>query len=245
MVLEPEHRQRFYSLYGERDDTLSLREIFRIISDRLWVIAIVVMVCVGMAVGFGLAQTPMYESSSTILIGQRQQAGGSPTLGSDVSGLQQLTATLATAAESRPVAEAVIQRLGLGVTPEGLLENLEAQPIPEQLFIQVSYTDPSPEQAQLVANTVGEVFSEQISGVSPDFNAVTATVWAPAVEPTAPVSPNIVLNALMALAVGLALGLGLAFLLEYLGAGAERDERYTESRPSEGQPSLRSRPAQR
>ena len=245
MVLEPEHRQRFYSLYGERDDTLSLREIFRIISDRLWVIAIVVMVCVGMAVGFGLAQTPMYESSSTILVGQRQQAGGSPTLGSDVQGLQQLTTTLVVAAESRPVAEAVIRQLNLGTTPEGLIENLEAQQIPDSLYIRISYTDPSPDRARLVADTAAEVVTKQISEVSPDVNAVTATVWESAAQPTAPVSPNIVLNALMALAVGLALGLGLAFLLEYLGAGAERDERYTESRPSEGQPSLRSRPAQR
>jgi uncharacterized protein involved in exopolysaccharide biosynthesis len=38
-----------------------------------------------MAVGYSLAQTPMYESSSTILVGQRQQAGDTPTLGSDIA----------------------------------------------------------------------------------------------------------------------------------------------------------------
>jgi capsular polysaccharide biosynthesis protein len=233
MVLEPDHSQRAYSLDGKARDTLSLQEIFRIISDRLWVILIVVIVCVGMTVGYSLAQAPMYESSSTILVGQRQQAGGSPTLGSDITGLQELTKTIVIAAGSRPVAEEVIQRLSLRTTPEALLENLKAQQIPDSLYIQISYTDPSPHRAQLVAETAGEVLSKQISEVSPDVNAVTANVWESAVEPTAPVSPNIVLNCLMALVVGLALGLGLAFLLEYSDAGADREKRYADGRPRE------------
>jgi capsular polysaccharide biosynthesis protein len=156
----------------------------------------------------------MYESLSTILVGQRQQAGGTPTLGSDIAGLQQLTTTLVVAADSRLVAEEVIQRLNLRSTPEALLEDLEAQQILNSLYIQISYTDPSPHRAQLVAETAGGVLSKQISEVSPDVNAVTARVWEPA--------------------VGLALGLGLAFLLEYSDAGADREERYAEGRPTAG-----------
>jgi capsular polysaccharide biosynthesis protein len=231
VVLEPEHKQRHYSLNGESRDTLSLQEIGRIISNRLWVIVIVVIVCVGMALGYSITQTPMYETSSTILVGQRQQAGGTPNLGGDVAGLQQLTTTLVVAADSRPVAQEVIQRLNLRTTPEALLEDLDVQQIPDSLYIQISYTDPSPNRARLVADTAGEVLSKQISDVSPDVNGVTARVWESAVEPTSPVSPNIVLNGLLALAVGLVLGLGLAFLLEYLEAGADREERYAKGRP--------------
>lgn len=232
MVLEPEHGRGVYPLDGESQDTLSLRETLRIISGHFWVIIIVVVACLGASLGYSFAQTPMYESSSTILVGQRQQSGGSPTLGSDVAGLQQLTTTLVIAADSRPVAEAVIQRLNLKTTPEKLLENLEAQQIPDSLYIQISYTDPSPDRARLVADTVGQVVSIQISEVSPDVNAVTATVWESAAKPTSPVSPNIVLNGLMALTVGLALGLGSAFLLEYMGVRAGGKERYAEDRPS-------------
>lgn len=239
MVSEPEHERGVYPLDGESQDTLSLREILRIISGHFWVIVIIVTVCLGISIGYSLAQTPMYESSSTILVGQRQQSGGSPTLGSDVAGLQQLTTTLVVAADSRPVAEAVIQRLNLKTTPEAFLENLKAQQIPDSLYIQISYTDPNPESARLIADTVGQVVSIQIAEVSPDVNAVTATVWESAAKPTAPVSPNIVLNGLMALAVGLALGLGSAFLLEYLGVGAGSGKRH-----AEGRRSVRSKSAQ-
>jgi capsular polysaccharide biosynthesis protein len=68
-------------------------------------------------------------------------------LGSDIAGLQQLITTLVVAAVSRPVAEEVIQRLNLRSTPETLLEDLEAQEIPDSRYIQISYTDPSPHRA--------------------------------------------------------------------------------------------------
>jgi hypothetical protein len=55
MVLEPEQIQRVYSLNGEARDTLSLQEIFRMVSNRLWFIVIVVTVCVGMVDGYSLA----------------------------------------------------------------------------------------------------------------------------------------------------------------------------------------------
>jgi capsular polysaccharide biosynthesis protein len=238
MVQEYDHGQKVHSLAEEREDTLSPRETLRIISERLWIIVLVTMVCVGVAIGFSLVQTRMYESSSTILVGQRQSSGGTPTLGSDVQGLQQLTTTLVVAADSRPVAEDIIQLLDLRTTPNAILENLEAQQIPDSLFITVSYTDPSPEMARQIADTAAKVVSEQISEVSPDVNAVTATVWESAAEPTTPVSPNIAMNGLLALVVGLTLGLGLAFLLEYLGALYPREGRYTV-----GQPSPRSKPA--
>ncbi len=158
----------------------------------------------------------MYEASIKLLVGQEQRSGTASQLGSDVQGLQQLTQTVADLVNTRPVAEAVIDRLDLEVSPEGFLENLGVEPVANTQTIQVSYTDPDPEQAQEIANTVGDVFSEQVSEVSPSANAITATVWEQAVAPDEPVSPDPVRNGALALVLGLMLGVGLAFLLEYL-----------------------------
>jgi capsular polysaccharide biosynthesis protein len=61
------------------------------------------------------------------------------------------------------VAEAVVERLDLDLTPEQLLQNLSVEQISTTQFIQVSYRDPDPEEARRVVNAVGEVFSEQVS----------------------------------------------------------------------------------
>src|SRR5215204_1693193 len=193
---------------------ISLQDFFRIIRRRLWVICMVATVLTGAVVGLSLAQTPTYEASITILVGQERGITQTPN---DVIGLQQLTQTMVGGVSSRRVAEAVIRQQDLRMTSEKFLEeHLSVEQEPNTQWIQVSYRDVSPERAQHVANGVGDVFSKQISEVSPNANAITATVWERAVVPEEPVAPDPMRNGLLALALGLITGVGLAFLMEYL-----------------------------
>lgn len=196
-----------------QDDFFSAGDLFRAVWHRLWVVLLVAVLLVGTAVGFSLYQTPVYESSIKILVGQDQGITGTP---SDVLGLQQITQTMAEVAYSRTVADAVISELDLRITEEDFLENMSVQQLNETQVIEVSYTDSDPEKARLVADTIGKVFSEQISEVSSSANAITATSWEQAVTPEKPVSPNPVRSGLLALVMGLMLGVGLALLLEHL-----------------------------
>jgi capsular polysaccharide biosynthesis protein len=199
----------------EDEPIFPLREILRIVWQRLWIIVLTVCILVGAAAAFSLAKTPLYEASIKILIGQ-QQREASGSLGSEVVGLQQLTQTMAQAVPTRPVAEAVIQEQNLKIAPGELLTNLTVEQIAETQFIEVAYRDADPERAQQVANTIGSVFSQRVSEVSPNVNGITATVWEPAVVPEAPVSPDLLRNGLVALVAGLMLGVALAFLMEHL-----------------------------
>ncbi len=195
---------------------LSLRDLLEVLWRRLWVILLVLTVFAGAAVGFSLAQTPMYEASIRVLIGQAPASVPQGNLGGDIEGLRRLTQTMAEAVGTRPIANEVIDRLDLQTTPGDLLSQLSARQVADTQFISIRYRDPSPERAQRVVNAVGEVFSERVSEVSPSANAITATVWEQAETPGGLVSPDLVLNVAMALVVGLVLGVALAFLLEYL-----------------------------
>lgn len=200
---------------GFDDEYFSLRESLRIINRQLWIVALVVFTFVGAAVLFSLLQTPQYESSIKILIGQNQNAGDAYNLASDVQGLRQLALTLAEAIDNRPLAESVIEERDLRTTPEKFLEeDLSVEQLPDTQVIQVSYRDSDPERARQVANTIGEVFYKQISEVSLDAEGITVTIWELAAKPEEPISPNPVHNGLSALALGLIIGLGLAFLVE-------------------------------
>jgi capsular exopolysaccharide synthesis family protein len=155
----------------------------------------------GVVVLFNLLQTPMYESSIKILVGQERGITQNP---SDVAGLQQITRTMSASVSSRPLAEAVIDQMNLSLTPEDFLEErLEVEQVPETQLIQVNYRDSSPERAQQVANTIGDIFSEQVSQVSASASAISATVWEPAVTPDRPASPHPLRNGLIALVLGL------------------------------------------
>ncbi len=123
---------------------------------------------------------------------------------------------MADAIDKRPVAEGVIQRLGLRMEPAELLENLSVEQEGSTLFIQLSYKDADPESAQQIVNTVGVVSSERIPERIGSANDLTVTIWEDASVPTTPAGPDPVRNAALALIFGLMLGTGLALLTEYM-----------------------------
>jgi capsular exopolysaccharide synthesis family protein len=198
---------------AEGEYVFSLAGPFRVIGRRLWAIGLVTAVLTGVVVGFSMAQAPIYEASTTILVGQESGITQDPNY---ALGLQQLTQTMVGAVNSRPVAKAVIRQENLRMTTEEFLGHLSVEQVPNTQWIQVTYRDVSPERAQRLANAVGDVFSKQVSEVSSSASGITATVWERAVVPDAPVSPNPVRNGLLALVLGLVLGIGLALLLEYV-----------------------------
>jgi capsular polysaccharide biosynthesis protein len=196
----------------------SAEKLLEILLRRVYTIVMVMIVTTGSALGFSLVQEPTYQASVKILVGQETKRNTS--LGSDVSGLQELTLTVAEATQTLPVAQAVVERLNSSDhSATEVLQNMSAEPDPGTMFVDVSYRGTDPEETQMIANNIGEVLSQKISGVSLGANAITATVWAPATLPQSPVSPKPALNSVIALGLGFFLGTVLAFLLEYVDNG--------------------------
>jgi capsular polysaccharide biosynthesis protein len=189
-----------------------------------------------------LAETPQYESSAKILIGQEgweTQGPSEPVR--DIHRLGVSTMTLAEAVDSRPIAEDTIERLGLSTTPKEFLQRLDAEPIENTQFIEVSYTDPNPARAHMVANTLGEVLSQRSSEVSPSTGAITAHVWEAAQIPDKPMSPKPLRNGLLTLVSGLILCVILALVLPGVVASGLGQAALRATRAVVGQPAAGSR----
>ena len=157
-----------------------------------------------------LLQTPTYEASAVLMVGQKELSDGKIhliPLAPAPETLQQLTQTMAIAIESRPVAEGTIRRLGVGMSPADLLNNLTAEPVEASQLIRLSYTDTDPARAKEVVNAVGRESSESLSVAA--AAVMTATVIDKASVPEAPASPRPLRNGLLALVVALALSAAL------------------------------------
>ncbi len=194
---------------------LSLGDLLRVISSRAWLILLLAILFAGATIAYDLLQKPQYTASIKILISQGQQEAP-PSLTGDTQDLQEVTITLTTLLETRSVAEGVIQRLGLSMSPGALLGNLSAEQDPETQVIDASYTDTDPQRAQQIANALGEEFSERVAGTNTTGSFLTATVWDRAALPQEPVSPTPLRDAVLAFALGAMLGVALAFVLEQL-----------------------------
>jgi capsular polysaccharide biosynthesis protein len=213
----------------ERGTTLA-RDAYVLVAPRIAAgLTLAVVVIAVTATVASLARTPQYEASVQILVGQ---ARGTTETPNDAIGPQLLTQTMAEGVSSRPVARAVISQEGLQMTTEEFLEErLSVEQIDGTQFIRVDYKDASPERAQRVANAVGNVFSEQVSEVSPSANTTTATVWNRAGLPEEPVSPKPLRNGLLALVLGLMLIAGLALAVPSGAASGVGDSARRMTRP--------------
>jgi capsular polysaccharide biosynthesis protein len=171
----------------------------------------------GATVLYDLQQEPSYKSSTKILVGQDANSTSAVgNLDAESKGLASVAKTMAGAVKTRPVAEATIERLDLPIGPERLASGLEVKQGDESPFLDVSYQDSSPRQAQQIATTIADVFLEQIAEeVSPNAG-LDIRVWEEATLPTSPVSPSPKRDGALGLALGCMLGIGLAFLLERL-----------------------------
>lgn len=139
-------------------------------------IIVVMAVLTAAALGFSLAQAPIYEASVKILVGQ--ESTGNTSLAGDVSGLQELTLTVAEGAQTIPIAQAVVEKLNLPEqSTSEVLGYMSAESDPGTMFVPIYYESSNPKEARLVANTIGEVLSQKISEVSLGANGITATVW--------------------------------------------------------------------
>ena len=62
----------------EDQQPLSVGDVAQILRRRLWVLILVPLAISGSALAFSLLQTPTYEASATVLVGQQQGQSDSP-----------------------------------------------------------------------------------------------------------------------------------------------------------------------
>ena len=113
------------------------------------------LLAVVMAWVTSLYQTPTYEASIKILVGQRSAEDANPLI---PLAYPDLTLTVAEVADTMPVAQAVVEQVNRpDLSAREVLANMTVEPEPGTMFIDISYKDSDPARAQLIANTIGEV----------------------------------------------------------------------------------------
>jgi capsular exopolysaccharide synthesis family protein len=182
-------------------------------------------------VSFELPKT--YEAHARALVNPKQVVliGNN---GTDVGGnpitTDQLVATYVELINSGPVDQQLIQD-GIPRTPDDLVKELQAKAKPGTTLIDITVQDGDPQVAQRIAEDVIPAFNHSLDQLQSKVQAsqpatrLDALVpWqVPSAPPTAPVSPQVGFNTLIALIAGLAIGAALAFVLEYLDNTVKND----------------------
>ena len=190
---------------------IDLRELFELLLHRIWIIIPAGMLA--FVLGFSYATffiTPMFKSTTGIYVMSRQNSDGL-TL-SDTQLSSQLTKDYEELIQSRTVLESVIEQTGISETYEGLKSRISISNVGGTHIIYITITDPSPDEAMLLANSIREAAAVHIK----DVTAVEAVnVVDEANYPTHPSGPPVMKWALICAFAGVVLS-SMIIVIRYL-----------------------------
>ncbi|ALS77944.1 capsular biosynthesis protein [Planococcus kocurii] len=203
-------------------ETISLREIYGILKNRIRLILTVTIVAmiITALVSYYLV-TPIYQTSTQLLISQ--QRGEVVVDSQSIEADLQLVATYSEIIKSPVILEQVISQLGLEMSYEELQGKVNVEIAESSQLLNIKVMDADPAVAVGIANKTAEIFEAEIIEL---MNVDNVSILSPAVvtESQAPVSPNPPLNILLSAIVGLLIGMAMAMILRYLDTTLRSEE---------------------
>lgn len=204
------------------EETISLKELFLILRKRLaMIIGITFVVTLISAIVSFYFITPIYQSSTQILVNQKREQG--VVNAGDVQTNLQLVNTYNVIIKSPAILDKVKDQLKLDMSIQELNGKLTVASEKESQVISVTVQDAKPELARDIANTTASVFKEEVTKIM-NIDNVTILSEADVVKGQSPVKPRPALNIAIAFVAGLMLSVGLAFLLDYLDNTIKREQ---------------------
>lgn len=207
---------------------LDLRDIFRIIQKRIWLIAlIVVLVCSLVGVYSIIIKKPVFEASTKIVVNQTPTKSSINQLDlNEINTNIQLINTYKEVIKTPAILDQVVDSYPeFKLTTEGLSRMVNVSSVNNTQVMTVVVRDTSYVKAAEIANAISKVFQKEIPSI---FNVQNVSILneaktEPVVRPQ-PVEPNLLLNMVIGFVVSLMLGIGLSFVLEYLDDTIKTEE---------------------
>ncbi len=157
---------------------------------------------------------PVYEASSTVIVGKSDGNPGDKSLDySSVLANQQLAKTYEAVATSRTVLERVVSLVGTGLSLKDLRRQVKVNVVKGTELIAINVQDGNPDRAAQIANFLTAEFSKRVVEVK---KVDSVSLVDSAVPPQEPLKPRKVINMVLAFVIGLSGSVALILFREYL-----------------------------
>jgi capsular polysaccharide biosynthesis protein len=190
---------------------MELREFFKIIYKKLWVVLLIPIVAAGIStiLSFKIFE-PVYESKSSMYI----LSGKSDLIDQSYLVNEKLVEDCAEIIRSKSVTRSVIEKLHLtNITSEELARKINIKSKNDTRVIEISVRSSDPENAKMLTQEVSNVFLKKVSHL---LNAENIEVLDEAEVPDTPVKPRPVINIVIGTIIGLITAICLVILTDYM-----------------------------
>lgn len=133
-------------------DFLEIRRYISLVIRSWWLI--VVAVAVAAAIGFEVSrrQPPVYQASTTLIVGQSIQIANLERR--DIEASQLVAQTFADIVRRQPVLQGAVERLGLDVTWQALRQRVRGHLVEGTQLLEIRVDASSPQEAEAIADEI-------------------------------------------------------------------------------------------
>lgn len=197
---------------------LDLRDYFRILRKRIWlIVAIVLISTVAAAVYSMFFKEAVYQASTKIIVNRAATQATTQQLDlNEINTNIRMIDTYKEIIRTPAIMDrVVIEHPEFGLTSEQLTQRIQVNAVNNTLVMTLSIQDTSYRQAAEIVNAVSLIFQQEIPQLLNVENVSILNEAKLDITPS-PVAPNIPLNIAIGFIVSLMIAAGLAFLLEYM-----------------------------
>jgi capsular exopolysaccharide synthesis family protein len=187
---------------------------------RNWRILVTGMLLGGLATALLLlTTTPVYVANIRFFVAASTSQSAADAYNGNLFSQQRVTSYAELITDQR-FTETVVQELGLAMSPADLAEELEVTVIPNTVILAVSVTDPSPDRAFAIAQSVANQFNQVVPSLETPAGSSLSTVkiytTAEPQRPTHPSGPGVPRYLVTGLLLGLLLTGGALLVMARL-----------------------------
>ena len=194
-------------------EEINLKDFWEYYKRYLAFVIIVVIAAITMMVCYDtMFKTPMYSTSTTVLLVKDEKSETSSINQNDITINQKLVSTYSQIIKSRLVLEQVIDNLRLDYSYNDLAKEVSVHNVEDTEILRITVTDESAGKAALIANEISSIFEKEVMQI---YNMNNVSVIDVAIVPTNPSNMHLVKDIVIAFAVGLVLSSGIVFVIFY------------------------------
>ena len=151
-------------------EELDLKELFNIFWSKKVQIILIVLLFIALGVIYTVGfTTPMYTSSTTLVLAGAESGSGSETTNSitttDITLNSKLVSTYSVLVRSKDVLNEVISNLGMDISWESLKNNVKVSAVEDTEVIEISVTTENAVDSAKIANETANVFTKKVAEI--------------------------------------------------------------------------------
>ena len=194
-------------------EEINLEELLKFFISKIKFIALATVIF--LVLGFvyvNFILTPMYHSSTTLILVGSSENQNSTTTQNYINLNKNLISTYSEIVKSRTVLQQVIDKLNLDEDTTTLSKKISVSSVENTEIIKIQVSDKNNKIAKDIASTTADVFMKEVKNI---YNLTNVSVIDKASLENVPYNINIVKQLLISGAIGFVLSSGIVFLIFY------------------------------